>query len=110
MKQTISLYDFRRAFEQTRPNNFSYEGLEVLFNYLEQYEEDTGEEMEFDVIGLCCDYSEDTWQNIAENYRIDLSDCEGEDDYDKIEKVREYLQSETTLVGETEDGFVYAVF
>ena len=59
MKQTIDVYGFRRAFERTdRKDQFSYEGLEALFNWLEQYEDDTGEEMELDIIALCCDFTE----------------------------------------------------
>jgi predicted ArsR family transcriptional regulator len=105
MKQTINVYQFRDAFRAIRPNNFSYEGLGVLFEYLEQYEEDTGEEMELDVIAICCDFSEDTWQNIAQNYRIDLSDCE--DDEDRKEAVKTWLEDEGALVGEGDEGFVY---
>ena len=41
MKQTINLYDFRRAFETTRPDNFSYEGLGILFEALEELSDDT---------------------------------------------------------------------
>lgn len=58
MKTTVNEYAFRRAFETTRPDNFSYAGLSALFEYFEQYEEDTGEEMELDVIAICCDFSE----------------------------------------------------
>lgn len=105
MKTTVSLYDFRDAFHRVRPNNFSYEGLEVLFDYLEEYEESTGEELELDVIGLCCDFSEDTVEAIADNYGVDLSECEDEDE--KAEKVREYLEDEGALVGEVSGGFVY---
>ena len=64
MKDTISIYTFRRWFEDHRPNNFSYTGLASLFEYLEEYEESTGEQIEFDPIALCCEYSE--YDNIAE--------------------------------------------
>ena len=58
MKTTATITDFVNAFEKLRPSNFSYEGLESLYNYLTDYEQDTGEEIELDVIALCCDYSE----------------------------------------------------
>ena len=79
MKTTVNLYGFRRAFESHDRTNFTYEGQEVLFDYLESYEEDCGEEIELDVIALCCDYSEDTPEGIAAQYDIDLSDCEDEE-------------------------------
>jgi len=38
--------------------NFTIEGLHALFDYLEQWEDDVGEPMEFDPIALCCQFSE----------------------------------------------------
>jgi len=43
---------FRREFEQCRPNQFSYEGLGALFEHLDF------EDIELDVIAICCDYVE----------------------------------------------------
>ena len=105
MKTTVSIYDFRREFEQCRPNNFSYEDLAVLFDYLEQLEQDTGEEIELDVITLCCEYTEQDWADIADNYGIEY-----ENDTDGLDAVRDYLNENTQLVGETAGGFVYLSF
>lgn len=108
MKTTVSRYDFERAFvDADRKENFSYEGLSVLFDYLEDYEEQTGEELELDVVALCCDYSEDTTEEIARNYSIDIEDM---DEDEILEAVRDYLIENTTLVGETSTGFVYLSF
>lgn len=109
MKTTVSLYDFREAFRTCgRAEQFSYEGLEVLFDYLESYEEDTGEELELDVVALCCDFYEDTVEVIAANYSIDLTDCEDEEE--QAETVREYLEDNGAFVGEVTGGFVYRAF
>ncbi len=114
MKTTVSKYDFERAFADAgRKDQFSYDGLSVLFDHLEQMEADNGEEIELDVIALCCDYCEDTAEEIARNYSIDLSHLDPEDDdYEEqcIEAVRDYLNDNTTLAGETSDGFVYVAF
>lgn len=108
MKTTVSRYDFERAFAAAdRKENFTYEGLDLLFDYLEEYEENTGEEIELDVIALCCEYSEDDVDTIIENYSIDI---EGMDDDEIIEAAREYLEENTTLVGQTARGFVYLCF
>lgn len=108
MKTTISKYDFERAFvDADRKDNFSYEALDLLFSYFEEYEESTGEEIELDVIAICCDFNESDADDIIADYRIDV---EGLDDEEKIEAVREYLQDNTMLVGETASGFVYAAF
>jgi hypothetical protein len=58
MKTTVNFYQFQNWFEKNRPNNFSYDGLIALWEMLEEYEEGTGEEIEFDGIALCCEYSE----------------------------------------------------
>tara|TARA_R100000315_G_scaffold48799_1_gene23107 strand:+ start:2566 stop:2883 length:318 start_codon:yes stop_codon:yes gene_type:complete len=60
MKETVTVYRFVDAFMQsdTYKNNFSYEGLHALFDYIQQVEDDIGEEFEFDVVGICCDYTE----------------------------------------------------
>lgn len=58
MKTTVNFYSFRQAFEDLRPNNFSYEGLTALFEYLEEHEQETDTEIELDVIAICCDFTE----------------------------------------------------
>ena len=106
MKQTIGFSQFVDAFHAyDRYAQFGYEALQVLFDYLEELESDTGEELELDVIALCCDYSVDSVDDIAANYSIDLSDCA--DDDEKRDAVRDYLQDNTSICGETSDGFVY---
>jgi len=110
MKTTVSFYDFREAFRQhDRESSYSPEGLRALFNYFEQYEEETGQEVELDVIAICCDYDENHWEDVASNYSIDLSECEDEED--KVAAVRDYLEENTFLVNEPLEGvFVYQVF
>ena len=121
MKTTVSVYDFRRAFETTRPDNFSYEALGLMFDHFEEIEQDTGEEIELDVDAICCEYTEDTVENIAGNYDIDLSEAiDGMDEASaygleqiqaaKLEIMMAYLNDHTSVVGETSSGIVYANF
>ena len=105
MKQTVNLSDFRDAFrDHDRKENFSYEGLELLFDMFEEQDEN----MELDVIAICCDFNEDGWEEIAGNYSIDLEGCEDEAAKKKV--VVEYLLNNTFFVGETPAGFVYQAF
>lgn len=61
MYQEVNFTDFDLAFKNMgRDNSFSYAGKRALFDYLEDFEAGTGEKLELDVIGLCCDYSEIT--------------------------------------------------
>ena len=108
MKTTVNFSYFVDAFKKLgRENNFTNEGLELLFDYLEEVEQSTGEELELDVIALCCEYDENHIDDIISNYRIDVN---GMDDDEKREAVRDYLQDNTCLIGETSTGFVYAAF
>lgn len=64
MKQSVNFYQFCDGFPESYKNNFSYNGKKALFAYLEEYEESTGEKIEFDPIALCCEYTE--YNNFAE--------------------------------------------
>lgn len=108
MKTTVYLNEFRDYFNQIRPNNFSYEGLGILFEYLEEWEEGTGEELELDVIGLCCDFSEEDYTDIAKNYDIELD--EDDDEEDQMQTVADYLTDEGVYVGQTGTSILYRVF
>ena len=112
MKQTIDLYAFRNAFYNiVRKDSFSYGGLKILFDYLEEVEQDTGEEMELDVIALCCDYAETTIDELISAYDIDISDCDTDDEEAIAEFVEEYMDVNTSICGVTSGGsIVYAVF
>ena len=105
MKQTINSCQFVDAFIQhDRFNQFGRPALNLLFDYFEELENDTGEEMELDVIAICCDYSVDDCATIAQDYSIDIEDM---DEDEAKDAVLEYLQDNTTVIGECDDGIVY---
>ena len=98
MKTTINFEQFQQAFiDANRAYNFTEEGLKVLFNFLEALEEDTGEEIELDVLALCCEFEEATEDAIKE--------CYGLDGY-----VLGYLEYHTMVVGTTDNTIIYAEF
>lgn len=70
MKQTLDFNSFRDAFTaHNRADHFPGQSLEALFDYLEEYESSTGEELELDVVALCCDYTHyDTALEAATDY------------------------------------------
>jgi hypothetical protein len=114
MKQTVYFEDFRTAFHQMdRGEQFTPDGLFALFEYLEDFEQDTGEELELDVIALCCDFAEAWADEIAEYYNIET---EADDTPEQVaEKVREFLEDAGAFVAEgAEEGervsFVYRNF
>ena len=66
MKQSITRADFVGWFcgSDTYKRNFSYEGLNSLFDYFEQLEEEMENEIDFDPIAICCEFSE--YENLDE--------------------------------------------
>lgn len=108
MKTSISLYDFRDAFMRAnRKDRFSYDGLEIIFKYIENVEESCGQEFELDVIGICCDYAEDEARGIAESYGIDVR---GMNDEEAEAAVLDYLIDHDALIGSSQSGIVYRQF
>ena len=107
MYQTVNtVSNFRDEFRACgRADQFSYEALGLLFHYFEQYEEDTGESVELDVIAICCDFREDSFENIADQYGIEL-DLEMDEDYQK-QQVIEHLEGEGAYVGDSINGIIY---
>ena len=95
MKTTVNLSDFRDAFKRLRPENFTYDGLEALYDWLIDIEECEGEELELDVIALCCDYSEygdlsEFQQNYSEDYAC-IEDIEQETTVIRIESDKGFI-------------------
>jgi hypothetical protein len=108
MKTTVYFSEFCDYFRKIRPDNFSYQGLRVLFDYLEEIENSCGEELELDVIGICCEFSEASWEAIASDYSIEIDETENEDEQ-KVQ-VLDFLADQGALVGETQNSIIYRNF
>jgi predicted ArsR family transcriptional regulator len=105
----VTKSSFIDAFKlSSRKDQFSYEALEAIFEYLEDYSNDTGENVELDIVAICCEWVEMTWQEVADQYNVDLSQCT--DDDERIDAVEEYLQDETHSVRLSDDSFVFVSF
>jgi hypothetical protein len=109
MKQTVNFSNFVDAFRaHDRYDQFGYQALMIVFEYLEEIEESTGQELELDVVAICCDYATDNWENIAEAYGIEIDPNESEEE--QKEQVKHFLEVETIVLGETDCEIVYQVF
>ena len=94
MYQTINFGGFCDAFRALgRENQFTYDAKRMLFDYLEDLEDQTGERIELDVIALCCAYAEEEELDVRQNYSI-----EGD--------VLDWLQENTIVLGVTQAGSV----
>jgi len=87
----MSSYDFVREMEDIRPDNFTREGLNVLWDCLEELEESCDMEIEFDPIAICCAYTEDSIENHLSNYGLETI---------------EELENKTTVIRVDEDNII----
>jgi len=105
MIRTINKYDFTTAFHKMgRGNQFSHDGLIALYEYLEMLGDDLGQEIELDVIALCCEYAE--YDNLEE-FRADYGRG-----FSNIDKRFKYsIEDTTTMIPiEGTDGFIIQQF
>ena len=93
--QEINQADFISAFKSIRPDNFSYEGLKALYGYFEELSED--QNIELDVIAICCEYSE------YENFK------EIKKDYPQVED-HEYLSELTPVIRASNGNWIIQNF
>ena len=118
MKATLSTSQVAdRLFSDKENNGFSYGGCRALAEWLEQYEEDCGEEIELDVVAIRCDFSEyanpiewadDYWGDLAK--AMNGMNIEPETSLEDDEKaILEYLY-ENTLVVEFDGGIIVQAF
>ena len=108
MKQTMNTYQIADALRADDNANWSYNGAKALAEHLEQYEEDTGSEMEFDRVAIRCEFSE--YANATEaagNY-----DFEPDEDADEDETETAALKylNDRTMVIEFSGGIIIQDF
>jgi uncharacterized protein YuzB (UPF0349 family) len=106
MIKKLSLYDFRDEWQHSsRKNSFSYEGLELLYDYLEELEPD----YDLDIVELDSAYSESTPEDIATYW--DIESAEGLEDEELSDAVISFLEDNGAFIGQTDKGtIVYKEF
>lgn len=110
VKTTVTTSEIQKLlFDYNRGDNFSYYALDEILSYLEEIS-DNGM-IDLDIIGLCCDFTEQSWDsfiNKNKNY-LDLDEYKDEDgDYNHFE-ILERLNEETWAV-DLGDSILYANF
>jgi len=95
----ITQSQFQHAFnEANRGENFTWAGREALYEWFEEMHDDCGgEEVELDVIAICCEFSEyGDLEELAKDYNVD-----GLEDVDTDERewhIRDWLNDRTQLI------------
>ncbi len=97
MKRTVTQSEFIDSFRAMRPENFSRQGLMALYDHLSAWEGDTGEELELDVVGLCCDFSEyKTAIAAAQDYGFEPDPALTPDEQEQA--AREFIRENSDLI------------
>ena len=115
MKTTLTTSQAASMLANDENSSFTRAGAYALVEYLEQMEEDCGEEMEFDYVAIRCDWSEyDSLQEWAEDYfsawRSDLSIDDEMEDEGIDDKIREYIKNDHGLLIEFNGGVIVSSF
>lgn len=71
--------ELRDYFIRYDRDYYSYEAYEAM---IEMFEE-SGNDFELDVIALCCDYNEDTFEEFITNYSLDINEDMNEEEIKK---------------------------
>ena len=99
--KTFNESDFIDEFKAyNRQDDFSYKGLRVMFDALNEMAQDCEMVIEMDVIALCCDYNELSIDDVIRDYQLDA-------DADVID----YLHDHTMVLGNYDiNGVDYVLF
>jgi len=96
MKETLTINEVAHRLYADKNAGWSWDGAKALAEYMEQYEEDLGEELELDVVAIRCDYSEyDSALEAAQEYRFEP---ESEEEEYLEEEALEWLEANTTVI------------
>jgi hypothetical protein len=98
MIKTVSFGEFCDTFSDTYKNNFSYQGKRALYDYLNEYEEETETPYELDTVSLCCDYTE--YANLKEMTQ----------DYSNIKTMEELRDNTQVIEIPDTEGFIIQQF
>ena len=98
MKQTLNKSQIVSLLRSDENAHWSLIACEALADYFEEYENATGEEIEFDRVAIRCEWQEyDTAKDFADYY-MDPKDLEGLEESELIERIEEYMNDHTFMI------------
>ena len=105
----VTKHSFIDAFKQSsRKDQFSYDALGIIYDYLEELSDNCNTNIELDVVSVCCEYAESALPELVADYDIDLEGLEGEA---RIEAIVSYMEQNTYVLGMVDDEtMVYQQF
>ena len=120
MKTTLTTSQAAQILVDDENANWTRAGAYALAEYLEELEEDTGEQIEFCRVSLRCDYSEHVslvdWADDyfgtdrdGKGWKYQLSVDEDMDEDEVDDLIREHIQDHGALI-EFDDGVIVSSF
>ena len=97
-------YQLEQLFRECgRENHFSYEGFNALYDYLNEYSDEVGEDFKVDVIAICCDFTEYSgWEELyglySYSYNNESKTFEELEKDNELDDFREWVQDRTTVI------------
>jgi len=100
MKKILSTHDIAHELSSNLSNGFTYNGAYALAEWLEQYEEETGEEIELDTVAIRCEWDEyeSAWEAAAQYATPEELEPETDDEEEKEKAALAYLEERTTVI------------
>ncbi len=101
MLTRITFHEFQKIMNDTYDgSSFDYDGLQILFDYFEELNEDHI----IDPVGICCNYSQMTFDEFCEYCSLDIIGG------DKKQSVIDYIERKSHLIGYNADSLVFVSF
>lgn len=102
----------REAEAYGRLGNFGTDGWRAIAEYLGSLSDVIGENIEIDIIGICCEYERfDSADDVISSYGLtDHIDFVDMDDDEKHEAVIEWLQGVTAVIVAADDCIIVQQF
>tara|TARA_R110002167_G_scaffold338655_1_gene546319 strand:+ start:212 stop:526 length:315 start_codon:yes stop_codon:yes gene_type:complete len=94
----VNEWNFRNAFKESRQDNFSLEGLYTLYNYLNDLSEDIGEDIQLDIISICCDFNEYESLEEALNQYDDINTLEELEQHTSILNISMFFDNHKGII------------
>ncbi len=101
MLARINFHEFQKIMNRTYSGtSFDYDGLQILYDYFEEMNEDHI----IDPVGICCNYSQMSFDEFCNYYPVDILDD------DKKQSALDYIEYHSILVGHTDNSVVFHSF
>lgn len=109
MKKTLTTYEIAHELMQDENAAWTRAGAFALAEHLEQCEEDTGEELELDIVAIRCDFDEySSLEDWANDYGLEEDSLDDAHE-DREENIRSFIQDNGQLI-EFGSGIIVSSF